>query len=922
MTKRLNPSVATLLFVAVTFSGCATEPDDTSTAPNSAPSLSAAYISPNTATVLDTLTCTWSGFEDADNDIDQSTVAWNVGKSQLAEGNTLSGGFQKGEVVSCTVTPFDGTDTGATISTEITIDNSVPSLALATITPSNPAADDTLSCSWAGFEDADNDKDLSEITWAINGINAGKGTTFAGAFGGDDTVTCYVTPFDGTDKGADVSDSVTIGNVAPTIGSVTITPDPATAIDQLTCAWQNFVDADSDPDQSASVWSINGEVVGSGLSLNTGYIGGDAVSCTVTPFDGVTSGVPVTHTLTVSNAVPTVSSVWISPTIPSASDTLTCNWSGFEDDDSDPDESKVLWSVNGVAMASGTTLTGAFSRDDTVGCAVTPFDGFDQGIAVSAEVFVGNAAPTISNVLIDPEISWTGDALSCGYTFSDSDGDADNSTVSWSINGSVAGTGSTLSSGFVGHDDVHCTVTPYDGADYGVGVSSNTIIQNSIPSITGVILQPNPASADETLTCVWSGFYDADGEVDQTLVSWDVNGLAAGYGVSLNSGYLGGDTVTCTATPSDGWEDGISASSSVIIGNTAPSVSSVTISPSPAVESDVLTCNWVFVDPDNGDDNSTVSWSINGVAAGAGTTLASGFSAVDEVSCTVVPSDGIENGVEMTSAITINSPPTIDTVTITPDPAYASSVLRCDWDGYNDVDGDPETSTKFWLVNGVPSGGGMSIGGLTRDDTVVCEVTPSDPYSSGLVVSSSLTISNSAPSVMGAMISPANPAPGETLTCNWGGFADADGDADQSTVRWLVDDVEAGTDPTLVGGFTGNAEIVCEVTPFDGTDSGTAVLAVTTSTNTPPYMTGLGLSPIAPTTNEDIIAISSGSDDDGDDVVFEYTWFVNYIVVAEASDTLPSSETSVDDIIYVSVRPYDGAEYGSSISSFAISVQK
>jgi hypothetical protein len=84
MTKRLNPSVATLLFAAVTFSGCATEPDDTSSTQNSAPSLSAAYISPSTATVLDTLTCTWSGFEDADNDADQSTVAWNVGKSPLA----------------------------------------------------------------------------------------------------------------------------------------------------------------------------------------------------------------------------------------------------------------------------------------------------------------------------------------------------------------------------------------------------------------------------------------------------------------------------------------------------------------------------------------------------------------------------------------------------------------------------------------------------------------------------------------------------------------------------------------------------------------------------------------------------------------------------------------------------------------------
>ena len=923
MTKRLNPSLVTLLIVGgtVTFSGCADDTDDTSVAPNFSPSLSAAYISPSTATVLDTLTCTWTGFEDLDNDADQSTVSWTVGEAQLSDTNTLSNGFQKGDVVSCTVTPFDGVDAGAAVSTEITISNATPSLALATITPSNPAADDTLTCTWAGFEDADNDEDLSEITWAINGINAGTGATFSGVFGGDDVVTCYATPFDGTDRGVDVSDSVTIGNVAPSIGTVTISPDPATASDQLTCGWENFVDADADPDLSSAVWSVNGEVVGSGLTLSTGFIGGDAVGCTVTPFDGVTAGTPVTYTMTISNAIPTISDAWISPATPSASDTLTCGWSGYADADHDPDASKVVWSVNGMAMASGTTLVGAFSRDDVVTCAVTPFDGFEEGTPVGAEVLVGNAAPTISNVAISPALSWTGDTLNCGYTYSDSDGDADNSTVSWSVNGSVAGTGPTLSSGFVGHDDVHCTVTPFDGSDYGVGVSSNTIIQNSIPSITGVTLTPNPAAADQPLTCIWSGFYDADGEVDQTLVSWDVNGVAAGYGVTLSSGYLGGDTVTCTATPSDGWDDGTPATASVIIGNTAPSVSSVTINPSPAVETDVLTCGWVFVDPDNGDDYSTASWTINGVAAGTGTTLASGFTAVDEVACTVVPSDGIEDGVAMTTTTTINSPPTIDTVTITPDPAYATSVLSCGWSGYNDVDGDPETSSKVWYINGVMFGG-PSVGGLSKDDVVDCEVTPSDPYSAGVALSSSITVSNSAPSVAGAVIIPANPAPGETLLCEWGGYMDVDADADQSTVRWLVDGVEAGTDTTLVGGFTGNAEIECEVTPFDGTDSGTPVSATTTSTNTPPYMTGVGLSPLSPTSKEDIVAIASGMDDDGDTVTFEYTWLVNYVVVSETSDTLPASETNAGDIVYVSVRPYDGAEYGSAISSFAISVQK
>jgi hypothetical protein len=79
-------------------------------------------------------------------------------------------------------------------------------------------------------------------------------------------------------------------------------------------------------------------------------------------------------------------------------------------------------------------------------------------------VVVVNTPPVVTDVAIAPAAPTAVDALECGWTFTDADGDLDDSTVAWFLNGVLVGTGTTLPPGAYGpHDVARCEVTPDDG---------------------------------------------------------------------------------------------------------------------------------------------------------------------------------------------------------------------------------------------------------------------------------------------------------------------------------------------------------------------------------------------------------------------------------------------------------------------------
>ena len=75
------------------------------------------------------------------------------------------------------------------------------------------------------------------------------------------------------------------------------------------------------------------------------------------------------------------------------------------------------------------------------------------------------------------------------------------------------------------------------------------------------------------------------------------------------------------------------------------------------------------------------------------------------------------------------------------------------------------------------------------------------------------------PSATDVAISPAAARLGDTLSCDYA-FDAPSGGGDDSTIQWFVNDAEAGTGSTLMGGLAGGDEVRCEVTPASGEDVG------------------------------------------------------------------------------------------------------
>ena len=375
----------------------------------------------------------------------------------------------------------------------------------------------------------------------------------------------------------------------------------------------------------------------------------------------------------------------------------------------------------------------------------------------------------------------------------DADGDAIAYTYQWYVAGSAVsgGTSSSLSGAFDKDEGVYVMVTPSDGTDTGFAVPSSSVtIQNSPPSIAGVSVTPSTLRTGDTATCVPSGWSDIDGDAEGYRYSWRVNGVSAGSGATLDGMFFErGDVVLCTVVPFDGDDAGTSVSSSgTRVANSAPTVSSVTISPSTLREGSTASFTAAGAsDPDGDTVSYATRWLVNGTAVSTATTLTgSAFDKGDTVQVEITPTDGTDDGTAVTSAaLTVqNTAPTAALVNLTPSDAGTDDDLSVTG-SFSDVDGDSLTFTYAWSV--LPSGGGSytSVGGNTktlssssyaRDDVVRLILTVSDGTDS--VVRTALhTVENTAPDApTGAALSPSSPGSGSALTCSWTGSTDPDGD--------------------------------------------------------------------------------------------------------------------------------------------------
>jgi hypothetical protein len=141
--------------------------------PNTPPSVSNLQLSPSNPVTTDTLTLTYS-YQDSDGDAESgTTIHWykdGVLESSRNNQKTVPSSLTtKGESWNVTVTPSDGMDNGTAVdSYAIGIDNSIPVVLSASITPSDATESDDLTLIWSSA-DADNDVLSNGIEWYVDG---------------------------------------------------------------------------------------------------------------------------------------------------------------------------------------------------------------------------------------------------------------------------------------------------------------------------------------------------------------------------------------------------------------------------------------------------------------------------------------------------------------------------------------------------------------------------------------------------------------------------------------------------------------------------------------------------------------------------------------------------------------------------------
>jgi hypothetical protein len=165
---------------------------------------------------------------------------------------------------------------------------------------------------------------------------------------------------------------------------------------------------------------------------------------------------------------------------------------------------------------------------------------------------VPNSAPLISGTFLTPSSLKTNDLATVQVAATDPDNDPITFTYVWKVNGNVVQTTSntsattdTLDLSIAGHGDrgdyIEVEVTPYDGSDPGLPVSTGTIVVNSAPLVTSVSDQHSLRGDSISLQISAT-------DVDGDTLTFAADGLPAGLSIDASTGLISG-TIAGDAVP-------------------------------------------------------------------------------------------------------------------------------------------------------------------------------------------------------------------------------------------------------------------------------------------------------------------------------------------------------------------------------------
>ncbi len=167
-------------------------------------------------------------------------------------------------------------------------------------------------------------------------------------------------------------------------------------------------------------------------------------------------------------------------------------------------------------------------------------------------------------------------------------------------------------------------------------------------------------------------------------------------------------------------------------------------------------------------------------------------------------------------------------------------------------------------------------------------------------------------------ITPAAPGTGDDLRAVIGVEAsEFDGDVVTYAYGWK----QAGlprtdlTTDTVPASETTKGEVwEVTVTASDVDGTGTPTTALVTILNTSPEVM-VTLEPAAPVTGDDVVAVATATDADGDPVTFTYAWTLDGAPRGEEGDRIAADRTEHGQVWSVTVTPADDEEPGAPVTS-------
>jgi len=450
-------------------------------------------------------------------------------------------------------------------------------------------------------------------------------------------------------------------------------------------------------------------------------------------------------------------------------------------------------------------------------------------------------------------------------------------------------------------------------------------------------------------------YSDADSDPESgTTIEWSRNGghVAAHDGQTMIGGASlnRGEEWAVSVTPNDGTDAGSKATSSTAsIVNAPPSVSNVLIAPGSPVSSDQLVVSYAYADLDGDAEGATlIEWQLDGVRVeeldDATTVSSVATRSADEWRCIVSPVDSIGDIGPLESSQTV----IIGDTNIQPVVSDVGFV-----DGATEVATDVNI-TAVWSVSDVDGGPGpieqqiewnrsgshdpalddmltLPASATSRGDVWSFRVRTSDGLAwSEWVTSPDISILNTAPTISGLMLTPAEPSTIDDLTVTWS-YADIDGDAEASTsITWYRDGVVVtvlADATTVAASMTSKGQSwSVEVSLGDGTDQANAESSgIVNVSNSRPVVDDLELTSDAegePDSLHPLTLSFNTSDADADPVTTSIKWMRNGFSVTALADssTVPPEFLAVGQMWIAQVTASDGSGPNTTVTSSMITL--